>query len=106
MKAYELKDIVSIYEPTSVGDGFGNDVMTYTLSKTIHAQVQFKSGTMTQSADELFSDERVDVITWSSATSAEAGWRVEYLGVMYRINSVERQPRKRLARFICGKVND
>lgn len=105
MIAGRLTEFVVLQEPTVVTDAFGAEVISYTGGAPIHAEVNWKSGRLSQEASELFPDGRVEIVIYAAHTVAEK-WRVVYQGVTYIVGAIEFNRRKGLKRLICDRVNE
>lgn len=105
MIAGRLTEFVVLQEPTVTTDAFGAEVISYTGGDPIHAEVNWKSGHISQEASELFPDGRVEIIIYS-AHQVEEKWRVVYQGATYTVGAIEFNRRKGLKRLICDRVNE
>lgn len=105
MIAGRLTEFVDLYRPSATENDFGSDDITYTKVTTVHAEVVWKTGHISQEASELFPDGRVEIIIYAAHQVAEK-WRVSYAGVTYTVGAIEHNRRRGLKRLICDKVND
>ena len=105
MIAGRMTERVVLIQPSATTNGFGSDVVSYTDVKTVHAEVQWKSGGTYQQASELFPDGHIEVII-RDAHQVEAKWRIRYNGEVYNVAAVAPNRVKGLKRLICDKVND
>ena len=100
-----LTERVTLFAPVVSKDTFGADVISYPHGKTVHAEVNWKSGRLSEEASEIFPDGRLEVIIYDAHTVAEK-WRLEYAGVAYTVGAIEHNRRRGFKRLICDKVND
>lgn len=105
MIAGRMTERVVLMEPTATTDGFGSEVVTYSDFRTVHAEVQWKTGGIFLQASELFPDGHIEVII-RDAHPVEAKWRIRYNGEQYQVGAVAPNRVKGLKRLICDKVND
>ena len=105
MIAGRMTERVVLLQPTSTEDKFGSEVVEFTALKTVHAEVQWKSGGTYEQASELFPDGHIEVIV-RIAHPVEAKWRIRYNGELYNVTAVAPNRVKGLKRLICDKVND
>ena len=62
MIAGRLTEYVELRKPVVATDSFGAEQISYPAGPTIHAEVNWKSGHLSQEASELFPDGRVEII--------------------------------------------
>ena len=105
MIAGRLTEYVELRKPVVSTDSFGAEQISYPAGATIHAEVNWKSGHLSQEASELFPDGRVEIIIYA-AHEVEAKWRVIYQGVTYTVGAIEFNRRRGLKRLVCDKVNE
>lgn len=105
MIAGRLTEFVTLYAPVVTRDKFNGEVITYPEGKTVHAEVNWKSGHLSEEASELFPDRRLEVIIYSAHTVSEK-WRLVYAGVTYSVGAIEHVRTRGLKRLICDRVND
>ena len=105
MIAGRMTEMVVLMQPSTATNGFGSDVVTFADFRTVHAEVQWKSGGTYQQASELFPDGHIEVII-RIAHPVEAKWRIRYNGEVYNVAAVAPNRVKGLKRLICDKVND
>ena len=105
MIAGRLTEFVDLYQPTATTNTFGSEDISYSKVATVHAEVVWKAGHLSQEASELFPDGRVEIIIYAAHNVAEK-WRVVYAGVTYIVGAIEHNRRRGLKRLICDKVND
>ena len=105
MIAGRMTERVVLLEPTVTRDKFGSEVTTYDDFRTVHAEVQWKSGGTNLQVSELFPDGHIEVII-RDAHPVEAKWRIRCNGELYHVGAVALNRVKGLKRLICDKVND
>ena len=105
MIAGRLTEYVELRKPVVETDAFGSEKISFPKGRLVHAEVNWKSGHLSQEASELFPDGRVEIIIYS-AHPVEEKWRVVYQGITYTVGAIEFNRRKGLKRLICDRVNE
>lgn len=105
MIAGRLNERVTLFSPSVTTDGFGAETTSYAASATVHAEVNWKSGSTGTQVSEIFPDGRIEVII-RDAHEVGDKWRVLYAGTLYSVSAVEHNRSRGLKRLLCEKVNE
>ena len=105
MIAGRMTERVVLLQPSVTKDKFGAETTSYESSRTVHAEVMWKSGGLRGEVGERFPDGRVEVII-RDAHTVDPLWRLTYQGLTYQVAAVEHNRVKGLKRLICDRVNE
>ena len=105
MIAGRLTEFVTLLKPTTTRDGFGAEVVEYTATATVRAEVKWKSGSTSIESDERFPGTRLEVLL-HDAHEVAAQWRLIYEGETFYVDAAEHGRQKGYRRLICDRVNE
>ena len=106
MIAGRMKYKLTLLEPTTVTNDFGEETPTFTETATVHAERVKHSGNRSEEVGEHFPDYRVAFNVRDAHTVAE-NWRVQQLGgYLYTVVAIEPNIDRGYKTLICERVNE
>ena len=106
MRAGELKYRLTLLEPVTVTNKFGEETPTYEATRTVHAERVKHSGRGSEEVGEHFADYSVEFNIRDAHPVAE-GWRVQQLGgYLYNVVSIQPNIDRGMLTLSCERVNE
>ena len=106
MIAGRMKYKLTIYQPTTSTDKFGETVSTWTAVATIHAERVKISGRRAVIDNEIFADYTTEFNIRDGHTIKE-NWRVEQVGgYMYSVKNIIPNKDRGMLTLVCDRIND
>lgn len=106
MKAGPLKYRLSLLKPVVVANGYGEEVVTYVETRTVHAGRTKMSGSWGVTVGEKFPDYNTE---WDirEEHEVEENWRVKELaGYLYTVKNIIPNPDRQMKTLVCERVNE
>lgn len=104
MIAGKLTERVTLLRPSVTTDAFGAESTDFTPEGVVHAQVTWKTGSLSREVSEFFPTGRIEVVIYDRHP-AEAKWRVQYGADLFQVQAVEHVRLRGMKRLYCEKVN-
>lgn len=106
MIAGRMKYRLTLLEPKTVTNDFGEEATTYTETRTVHAERVKLSGSRSEEVGEHFPDYRTEFNIRDVHPVAE-NWRVQQLGgYLYTVTNIVPNLDKGYKTLICVRVNE
>ena len=106
MIAGRMKYKLTLLEPTTETNSFGEETPTFAETVTIHAERVKHSGNRSEEVGEHFPDYRVSYNV-RSAHPVKENWRVQQLGgYLYTVVAIEPNIDRGYKTLICERVNE
>ena len=106
MRAGELKYRLTLLEPVTVTNKFGEETPTYEATRTVHAERVKHSGRRSEEVGEHFADYSVEFNIRDAHPVAEGG-RVQQLGGdLYNVVSIQPNIDRGMLTLSCERVNE
>lgn len=106
MIAGRMKYRLTLLEPKTVTNDFGEEATTYTETRTVHAERVKLSGSRSEEAGEHFPDYRTEFNIRDVHPVAE-NWRIQQLGgYLYTVTNIVPNLDKGYKTLICVRVNE
>lgn len=106
MIAGRMKYRLTLLEPKTATNDFGEEATTYTETRTVHAERVKLSGSRSEEAGEHFPDYRTEFNIRDVHPVAE-NWRIQQLGgYLYTVTNIVPNLDKGYKTLICVRVNE
>nr|DAQ03543.1 MAG TPA: Putative head tail adaptor [Caudoviricetes sp.] len=106
MIAGRMKYRLTLLEPKTATNDFGEEATTYTKTRTVHAERVKLSGSRSEEVGEHFPDYRTEFNVRDVHPVAE-NWRVQQLGgYLYTVTNIVPNLDKGYKTLICVRVNE
>lgn len=106
MIAGRMKYRLTILEPQTVRNTYGEETTDYVATRTVHAERVKHSGKRSEEVNEHFPDYNVEFNIRDVHPVAE-NWRVQQLGgYLYTVTAIEPNLDKGMKTLICTRVNE
>lgn len=106
MIAGRMKYRLTLLEPKTVTNDFGEEATTYTETRTVHAERVKLSGSRSEEVGEHFPDYRTEFNIRDVHPVAE-NWRIQQLGgYLYTVTNIVPNLDKGYKTLICVRVNE
>lgn len=106
MIAGRMKYRLTLLEPKTVTNDFGEEATTYTETRTVHAERVKLSGSRSEEVGEHFPDYRTEFSIRDVHPVAE-NWRIQQLGgYLYTVTNIVPNLDKGYKTLICVRVNE
>lgn len=106
MQAGRMRYKIQIFSPALVTNDYGEEIIEWTLTNTVHAERVKQSGRRSFEVGEAFSDYTTE-FNIRYAHTVEENWRVQQLGgYLYTVVSIIPNIDKGYKTLVCERVNE
>lgn len=106
MMAGRMKYKLVLLQPSETVNDFGETKISYTETRTVHAERLKHSGSRSEEADEHFPDYRTE-FNIRDAHPVSENWRVRQLGgYLYTVTNIIPNIDRGLKTLVCNRVNE